>query len=425
MLIDHIEKEHMQALSEKQPLEVDRYFSGFPFEPQRAGYLEANLGYGRNGRIYLGCYDRPSPTPVLPADSTAAPHARSLLMKESSDAGRTWSEPRPLRDAAGHKIVGYHQSFVRLRSGRLGMVYSGFGLEGSHPGRDYGASAVFRTSEDEGRTWSEPVKIGAGWSMCPTGHALVLSCGRLVAPAYQWISPTTTNDSEESIAPTLSYSFSYVSDDEGRSWKRSLSELFVSVRRAAYDLEEPTVIELSDGRLLMHLRCQLGRMYRCYSADRGMTWSRPEPLDIAASYTPSFLCRVPKTNHLLMVWNQASRQEILTGLQRARLSSAVSKDEGQTWENFKNLESLDDTTVVPPPPREQIEVLEQWEDPGYYQPANLRRYHRAPGVLRICYPNVVFAGDEAVVTYDYGVGTLGENVHGVKLRTIPTAWFSS
>jgi hypothetical protein len=415
----------METAKDERALEVDKYFSSYPLPPARNGHLCVNLAPGRGKNLYLAFYDRPNTANVGSTDATGAAHGRCLLLMESRDRGRTWGEPWPLRDRAGKPILGWHQGVIRLPSGRLGLIHSGFGVAGSHPGRDFGTSVVFRTSDDEGRVWSDPIPLGPTWSICLPGHAIVLPEGRIIVPVWKWVSPNPTNDAEESTAAGLSYSFNYVSDDEGLTWKRGLSELFVSVRRAAYDLEEPAVVELTDGRILMHLRSQLGRIYRCFSADRGITWSRPEPLDIAAAYTPTFLCRIPQSGHLLMIWNQSSRQEILTGSHRIRLSCAVSKDEGQTWGNFRNVEALDDTTVVPPPPRDQVEVLQQWEDDGYYQPVNVKRYHRAPGVVRVCYPNVVFVDDEAIVTYDYGLGTLGEGVHGVKLRAIPVTWFNS
>jgi len=125
------------------------------------------------------------------------------------------------------------------------------------------------------------------------------------------------------------------------------------------------------------------------------------------------------TGELLLIWNQTARGEILKGLHRARLSCAVSKDEGNTWENFRNLESLDDETVIAPLPPDWREIIEQREDYWYYQPSNTDRYHRAPGVLRICYPDVQFVGNEAVIVYDYGWGTCGPSMTGTKLRNIP------
>jgi hypothetical protein len=242
-------------------------------------------------------------------------------------------------------------------------------------------------------------------------------------PIFKWISAEPTGAAESFNAASLSYSYAYVSDDEGKTWTQSLSELFVSSYRAAYDLEEPAAVELKDGRLLLHLRSQLGRIYRSYSRDQGVSWAQPEGMPVAAGYTPCIVRRIPKTGDLLMIWNQVSRMEILNGFSRHRLSTAVSKDEGQTWTSFKNLESLDDASVVKPPPADRIEVLEMWDDSGYFQPLGHPRYKRAPGVLRICYPDVAFRGDEALIVYDYGLGVLGENVMATKFRAVPISWF--
>ena len=42
--------------------------------------------------------------------------------------------------------------------------------------------------------------------------------------------------------------------------------------------------------------------------------------------------------------------------------------------------------------------------------------------MRICYPDVRFVGDEAVMVYDCGDGRLGEGVLGSKLRAVPILW---
>lgn len=112
-----------------------------------------------------------------------------------------------------------------------------------------------------------------------------------------------------------------------------------------------------------------------------------------------------------------------TGLHRTRLSCAISKDEGENSGNFKNLESLDDLTVAPPD--DLVEVMEKWKDSGYHQPRNAKRYLRAPGTLRICYPNVVFCDEEEIVVCGTGMSVLGEDVLGIKIHTIPLGWFTS
>ena len=403
----------------KTELEVDQYFKTDVLQPGKPGYLEPLLFEG-------------SAAGQLDLVFTDFGRGRIIMVKRSSDAGRTWDEPTAIRDSQGNTIVGFHSSWFRMASGTIGMVYSTKYPKIGHPGREGGMLLTFRRSEDDGETWSDPILIDDVHACCTTGHALVLTTGRIVAPAFRWISPIPTNDAEgwmmssNEPSPSLSYSFSYVSDDEGKTWKHSLSDLYVSIHRAAFDLEEPTAVELDSGRLLMHMRSEVGRIYRSESPDHGISWLRPVALPIAASYTPQILKRIPSSKKILMVWNQISRQEIVMCVHRHRLSCAVSDDQGATWGNFKNLESLDDATVITPPPDQDTFSLQPYESYGYRQPQpGLKRYHRAPGILRICYPSVAFVGDEVAIAYDIGEGTLGDGVHGCRLRVIPTRWFLS
>ena len=418
MLDTEINKAIEEEIVPATPLDVEKFFKLDILEPGSPGYLEPLVLDGVNEGELLFVY-------------TDRPNGSTIRFRSSNDAGRTWENDWPALDGDGKEIAGFHNSVLDLKSGRMGLVYSAYDPEYGHPGREGGQVVVYRTREDKGRTWSEPVRVGMQHAVCCTGAGLVLSNGRIVLPSFRWVSPMPGNDSESWVldnnpSPTLSYSFCYVSDDEGKSWKTSLSELYVSVNRGAYDLEEPMVVELKDGRLLTHLRSELGRMYRSFSSDQGMSWTRPEAMQIAASYTPHRIRRMPSTGDLLMVWNQGSRQEITTGLHRHRLSCAISKDDGQTWENFKNLESLDDVTVVTPPPAWETRAVQPYESYGYYQPQpGLKRYHRAPGILRICYPTVAFTKDEVAIAYDIGYGVLGDEVHGCRLRVIPVDWFTS
>lgn len=399
------------------PTERELYVIGFEYE--LAGHLDPGAYVAKPPRTPSRSNDAPTGEADLSTVDTAPQRDYIYLtMRSSADAGRTWSEPWEMRDAAGARVKGNHQSVFRMNSGRLGMVYNDHEhFPHGHPTRDAGSGMMFRSSSDEGRTWSAPVVVFSQHAMCCAGHALVLDSGRIVAPSYRWISFDETVASEADNH--LSFSFVMVSDDEGRTWRHSLSELFVCRYRVCYALGEPAVLPIGDGRLLMDLRSEHGRRYQSFSDDLGLTWKRPEPvLQIASTATPACLRRMP-TGEILMVWNQGSRGEILKGLHRHRLSCAISRDEGRTWESLRNLESLDDETVIPPLPADWHEIIEQREDYWYYQPSDTDRYHRAPGPLRIAYPDVQFVGDEAVFVYDYGWGTCGISMTGTKVRTIP------
>ena len=106
---------------------------------------------------------------VEAADSTLIAHIRShnepnsrwTLQTESTDGGRTWSEPHPI-------CYGYPSHLLRLRDGRLLMSY-GYRL-GRHAPRHLGAdqkskSAPYgnraRISSDHGKSWSEEIIVSA------------------------------------------------------------------------------------------------------------------------------------------------------------------------------------------------------------------------------------------------------------------------
>lgn len=325
-----------------------------------------------------------------------------LVRKVSRDGGRSWSEPVVQRTSAGDDIPlarnTAHLTLLTLKSGRLAIVYGG---PVARPGRD--GTTLFRTTDDGGKTWSNATAIDPLFAVCRTQAARVLSGGRILVPVMKWISPFTGGDSE-GASKNLTFSWVYYSDDDGKTWQRSLSELFVALdegRRGVTHFEETVLEELPGGKLLMYGRTELGQIYKSYSDDQGISWKHPVPTGLASSYAPSTLIRIPKTKDLLLVWNQVSAKEILTGLHRHRLSTAVSTDQGETWQHFHNLESLDDRTHIPPPTGAPNVI--RMQKYGYRAPDN-KKYPHAPGCLRICYATVAFAGDEVAITYDYGYG---------------------
>ena len=343
-----------------------------------------------------------------------------ILMKVSADRGRTWSDAEPIRTKApyGNQVTGSRVSPVRLKSGAIGIIYTGPRVR---RGRD--GTLWFSKSTDEGKTWLEPTAIDPYFAVMNNDNARVLRSGRILAPVFHWISPFSGGDSEHEDN-NLCYCWVYYSDDEGQTWNRSLSELVVSKNKGRdgwYHFEEPVVEETKkDGHLIMYGRTEMGRQYISTSQDGGVVWTWPKPGPLASSYARTQLKRIPQTGDLLAIWSQASTEEILAGVQRCRLSCAISKDDGVTWEHFRNLESLDDTTRIEPPPAEPITVY-RMETFAYRQPVDRRRYHRAPGAVRVSYASVAFIGDEVLITYDFSNNNSSQ--HGTKLRILPVQWF--
>ena len=360
---------------------------------------------------------------VLSGDRLAAfsGHPHPITWRISADRGRTWSDRRPIVDRSGETFVGWRCSVARLKSGKLAIAYN---CNVVRPGRD--GDLWFRTSDDEGETWSDPVVIDPVAAVMRNNTMRVLLSGRILCPVFNWISPLATGESEYPGA-ALCWSWTWFSDDEGQSWQRSDNEVYVPGSQGASDFEEPAVEELKDGRILMFGRTRLGRVFQSTSDDQGLTWSKPQPTQLASNYTPTSLWRIPQTGDLLCIWNQVDANEMWSGYHRMRLTCAVSKDEGETWQHFRKLESRDDTCYVPPG---KIMVYEQ-PDYGYAEPVDTGRYHRTNNGTRICYPSTAAMGDEIMVCYDYGhasnfVDTDGAErpaSHATKFRALPVHWF--
>jgi sialidase-1 len=136
------------------------------------------------------------------------------------------------------------------------------------------------------------------------------------------------------------------SDDDGHTWTRS--ENVVSLLEVGVEAQEPHVVELRDGRLMMLFRTYSGSVGVSYSDDRGRSWSPGhlvEALPLPAHSSALHVSRMPATGDLLLVratgdggTEPGERPQIhhrLDGQEhgiRTPLTAAVSCDEGQTWD---------------------------------------------------------------------------------------------
>ena len=357
--------------------------------------------------------------------------AGDIRGKTSRDGGRTWSKPFLIQPNSARYNTG------RLSLFRLPAISDGYvtrpdllGLVSVDTNDFYHNRILLRTSIDEGLSWSSPVQIndtGTLGHICQRGDTvLVLRGGRILVPAY-------------GMFGGLCASFLYSSDDRGNTWRRSRGEISLELSEEGRkignaDFEEPAVVELRDGRLFCVGRTRMGQLYQSRSDDGGLTWSGPTPTGLASSYSPASLKTIPTTGDILCVWNQVSGQEIADGLGRMRLSCAVSRDDGETWEHFQNIESLDDTTRIVPEDQttdavselqaiKERQALHMQNTRTRYPESVTSRYPRWPGYIHNDYPAVSFTRNGNVIII-YGASdyeTAGLPV-GLKLLVRPIDW---
>ena len=191
---------------------------------------------------------------------------------------------------------------------------------------------MVRISKDDAKTFTVPQPMAITPQPSYTGfnhdRAIQLKSGRILMPLFF----TTDYRVEPRIRSRV-----YFSDDEGASWKPGDTVLDLPETKAG--AQEPGVIELKDGRILLWMRTDKGRIYKCYSRDRGATFSTPEPMQLQAPLAPQSIKRHPKTGDLILIWNNSPKA-------RWPLTAAVSKDEGETWTHVKNLDETPNTTFA-------------------------------------------------------------------------------
>ena len=257
-------------------------------------------------------------------------HATAYLAARfSSDGGRSWTD-KDLKVVPNHADMNIMSvSLLRLQDGRIALFYLvKDSLQDCRP--------VMRTSSDEGENWSDPVQMipdeDVGYYVMNNDRVVQLESGRLVAPLSRHHGPSWDKWTAYGRVSC------YLSDDGGRTWRRSKTVLTGEQDDGGrVMLQEPGVVELEDGRLMMFCRTNAGCQYVSYSEDGGETWSAVQPSDIRSPRSPASIERIPSTGDLLMVWN--NHESIPPSLKgkRTPLSVAISRDDGKTWEKPKTL----------------------------------------------------------------------------------------
>ncbi len=261
-------------------------------------------------------------------------------LRTSTDDGKTWSPPGPTI-APGMKIghIGHVGQFLRTRSGAIVIAY--LDMEGykfswdntkGAPKPDCKLQLWAIRSLDGGKTWVDRQRLLDGYNadfmgfIQTTGGGLVATVEHLVPELRRWVS------------------CSFVSTDEGKTWRRS--NLIDLGGHGHHDgAVEPMVAELRDGRLMMLIRTSLDQFWKAYSTDGGRYWRVIEPSGIDASSAPGWLLRL-HSGRLALVWNRVKPEgktdvprgnsagpafEHPASWYRGELSIAFSDSDGETW----------------------------------------------------------------------------------------------
>lgn len=277
--------------------------------------------------------DRNGPFLVRPDGRLLSMDAKAVIV--SSDEGRTWSEAAPA--SFGQEPDPSSLRLVCAKDNALVMAYLdsanykfSWDDQAGEPKPDCKLELWVVRSPDGGKTWADRQRLLDGYNANFFGFCRLAS-GRIVLVAEHLVS-----------SPGHWIVCSFLSDDEGHTWRRS-NWIDLGGHGHHDGAVEPTVAALGDGRLLMLIRTNLDCFWQAISDDGGRYWRTVQPSAIDASTSPGQLLRL-QSGRLLLVWNRLNpssgawprsepgpASEISPSWHREELSAAFSEDDGKSW----------------------------------------------------------------------------------------------
>lgn len=292
-----------------------------------------------------------------------------ILLRRSTDDGKTWSEPQSIANVPGPKRknpfalrmknvdpsdVTYNNPV--LIADRDGTVHMLFCLEYER--------AFYQRSEDDGLSWSIPVEITGAfdafkkhydWKVLATGpnHSIQLKTGRFVVPV--WLS---TGEGGNAHRPSVTATI--YSDDDGGTWHAG--GIAVPCTEEWINPNETVAIELNDGRVMLNVRSESRAHCRLVvtSPDGATNWSTPrfddallEPICMGGitRYAHGGKSLILFSNPHNLEGGRGGKPEPGKSRARMNVSVKISRDEGATWPVNKLLEdgpsAYSDIAVTP------------------------------------------------------------------------------
>lgn len=259
----------------------------------------------------------------------------SMMACRSSDHGKTWSKP-----AVAYDIPYGQHGFVPLIPRGTRRIYC-FGTQPVpgkwtwEEGKRENAPIGWRTSDDDGHTWSdvhliEPVNDPGFMGM---------SVMRMTeTDAGTWLIGSHLAD--WSVKPFTTQQYLLRSEDQAKTWNvlpgaRPNGWIADGFNR----MDEGRPLNLGGGRVIFMSRTPQGHLFTAWSSDDGKTWTKPAPSTLVHPDAPPMLFPLSDGKTLVAFHHNkvpvtgngelSDKAELMK--MRSEVWASLSTDEGHTW----------------------------------------------------------------------------------------------
>lgn len=218
----------------------------------------------------------------------------------SSDNGESFSDPKIIVPASFHGVENVMSvTLMRMENGDVGLFYIV-----KYPA-DATDEYVLRRSRDEGESFGPPVTCipghFKGYYVINNSRVLKTSDKRLIIPAAQHRSTPRNKGLHVDGRSNVGF---FTSEDDGFTWSENNN--IIVMPDMAYSnsgLQEPGLIELSNGVLYAYMRTDRYAQYESFSYDRGYSWTPARPSRFTAPCSPLKIAQNPYSGEFFAVWN--------------------------------------------------------------------------------------------------------------------------
>lgn len=280
----------------------------------------------------------------------------SIMCSRLKKSEQEWSSPVVLSEDTERSEQ--NPILFENTNGELWLVYT------AQIGVHQDTSIVrYRTSKDDGYTWSDIQTLFEEPGTFVRHKPVILDNETIVFPAYYCLRSSTGflgND----------YSVIKISTDHGRTWDEYEIE-------NSKGLVHMSLVKGTNDKLIGFFRSRKSdNIYRTVSVDGGKNWSKPEPTELRNNNS-SIQATKLNNGDIAIIFNDTNaeiappaenrppwfdksdmdtvglekglvKHESIWGVERNPLTIATSEDDGESWENKKNIYVQEDVSEEKP-----------------------------------------------------------------------------